>query len=121
MSSLSLIYTRIEISLFSVRVYYVSNLMCSICYSIIYTYCCRLRYYYHASGLNWTIGDTTLGSRVFALCDLHVDYKENRKLLDGWPDKKYSNDVLVVAGDVTDNMTLLETTLKGLQLKLYLL
>ncbi|KAK2190307.1 hypothetical protein NP493_79g07008 [Ridgeia piscesae] len=77
----------------------------------------RLRYYYHASGLNWTMGDTTLGSRVFALSDLHVDYKENRKLLDGWPEKKYSNDVLVVAGDVTDNMTLLETTLKGLQLK----
>ena len=63
------------------------------------------------------MGDTTLGSRVFALSDLHVDYKENRKLLDGWPDKKYSNGVLVVAGDVTDNMTLLETTLKGLQLK----
>ena len=63
------------------------------------------------------VGHTTLGSRVFALSHLHVDYKENRKLLDGWPDKKYSNDVHVVAGDVTDNMTLLETTLKGLQLK----
>ena len=63
------------------------------------------------------MADVAPASRIFAVSDLHIDYEENRKLVDGWSSMEYRNDVLIVAGDVTDNMTLLETTLKKLQTK----
>ncbi len=58
-----------------------------------------------------------MGTRIFAISDLHIDYQENRKLVNSWSGAKYRDDVVIVAGDVTDNMGLLETTLKGLQAK----
>ena len=58
-----------------------------------------------------------MGTRIFAISDLHIDYQENRKLVNGWSAAKYRDDVVIVAGDVTDNLGLLETTLKGLQTK----
>ena len=39
--------------------------------------------------------------RVFAVSDLHVDYESNRKFVSGLYDYDYRDDVLLVAGDVT--------------------
>ena len=56
-------------------------------------------------------------ARIFAVSDLHVDIPENLRWLEGWSPTLYQNDVLIVAGDVTDKMTLLRTTLKSLTQK----
>ncbi len=56
-------------------------------------------------------------SRVFAISDLHVDYRENRNFVDSWSSSAYRNDVIIVAGDVTDNMSLLTSTLGSMREK----
>ena len=56
-------------------------------------------------------------SRVYAISDLHIDYPENLEFVRSWSNDKYRNDVLIVAGDVTDNLQLLETTLRQLKKK----
>ena len=55
--------------------------------------------------------------RLFAISDLHVDHKENLAFIKSWSDTNYKNDVLIVAGDVTDKLSLLETTLAQIKLK----
>jgi len=48
--------------------------------------------------------------RVFAISDVHTDYKENLHLLAGLPTRSYRDDALMLAGDVSDNLTVLRRT-----------
>ncbi len=52
---------------------------------------------------------------VYALSDLHVDYADNRAWLDALLREDYRNDALIVAGDVSDDLVLLERTLSDLK------
>ena len=45
--------------------------------------------------------------RVFALSDLHIDYEENARWVSKLSVAEYQNDVLILAGDVTDQQRLL--------------
>ena len=49
--------------------------------------------------------------RVFALSDLHADYPENLAWLQTLSGEDHQEDVLVLAGDVSDNLALLEQVL----------
>jgi predicted phosphodiesterase len=46
--------------------------------------------------------------RVFALSDIHIDYDENAKWIANLSLHEYRDDVLILAGDVTDTLPLLE-------------
>ncbi|TQV74245.1 metallophosphoesterase [Exilibacterium tricleocarpae] len=50
--------------------------------------------------------------RVFCISDIHIDYEENAAWLSGLSRSDYQNDILIVAGDLTDKLALLK---KGLQ------
>jgi predicted phosphodiesterase len=52
--------------------------------------------------------------RVFALSDIHVDYNVNAQWVAGLSATDYRNDVLILAGDVTDSRKLLEWCLTAL-------
>ena len=52
--------------------------------------------------------------RVFAVSDIHVDYKENLAWILSLDNKEYANDILILAGDVTDKMSLLKQVLVSL-------
>lgn len=52
--------------------------------------------------------------KVFALSDIHVDYSVNRKWMLSLSAWDYREDVLILAGDVTDNLPLLEQSLSSL-------
>ena len=56
---------------------------------------------------------TSAGSpmRVFALSDIHVDYDENARWLEALSKYDYRDDVLILAGDVSDSIELLTWTL----------
>jgi predicted phosphodiesterase len=43
--------------------------------------------------------------RVFAISDVHIDYNENRKWLFGLSKDDYRDDVLILAGDITNNIS----------------
>lgn len=45
--------------------------------------------------------------RVFALSDIHVDYDTNARWVDGLSMRDFRHDVLILAGDVTDTLSLL--------------
>ena len=60
---------------------------------------------------------TSRMSRIFAISDIHVDIPENLRLVESWSASEYRNDVLIVAGDVTDNLSLLKTVLQSLAQK----
>jgi len=54
--------------------------------------------------------------RVFAWSDLHADYPRNReRIAAAAADPAHRNDVLLVAGDVSDNLDTLARTLEGLR------
>lgn len=53
--------------------------------------------------------------RVFAISDIHIDYEENRKWLNRLSSWDYTKDVLVLAGDVTDNPHLLDKAFEHLK------
>ena len=52
--------------------------------------------------------------RVFAVSDIHVDYKENLAWILSLDNKEYANDILILAGDVDDKMPLLKQVLVSL-------
>ncbi|XP_071949050.1 acyl-carrier-protein phosphodiesterase PptH-like [Antedon mediterranea] len=56
-------------------------------------------------------------SRVYAISDLHVDHPDNLKWVEELSFSRYQEDVLLVAGDVTDCLNLLKTTLVSLKKK----
>ena len=55
--------------------------------------------------------------RVYAISDLHTDFKENRLLVEGLSDDAFKGDALVVAGDVADQLGVIEYTLALLRSK----
>jgi len=52
--------------------------------------------------------------RVYALSDLHADYPENFAWLQGLSSGDYGEDVLLLAGDVSDDLAMLEQVLRML-------
>lgn len=46
--------------------------------------------------------------RVFAVSDIHLDYEENRLWLSNLSDVDYRSDVLILAGDISDEIRLIE-------------
>ncbi len=46
--------------------------------------------------------------RVFAISDLHTDYRENRGWLENLSRHEYKSDVIIVAGDIADDPLLIE-------------
>lgn len=55
--------------------------------------------------------------RIFASSDLHTDFKENWLLLEQLSNSLYQNDVLIVAGDIAHNLSLVKRTLELLRSK----
>lgn len=49
--------------------------------------------------------------RIFAVSDLHTDFRENRLLLEQLSREEYTRDVLVVAGDIADRLEVIGETL----------
>lgn len=49
--------------------------------------------------------------RILTVSDLHIDYSENQKWLFNLSQEEYQNDVLILAGDITDNWMLLDKAL----------
>jgi predicted phosphodiesterase len=52
--------------------------------------------------------------RVFALSDIHIDYSENARWVANLSRGEYQDDVLILAGDVTDTPSLLDWCLSTL-------
>ena len=52
--------------------------------------------------------------RVFAVSDLHTDYRENREIVAGFPKGEYDRDALIVAGDIAHRVEIIEDTLSRL-------
>jgi predicted phosphodiesterase len=50
--------------------------------------------------------------RVFALSDLHVDYGANARWLEGLPEHEFGDDLLILAGDISDSLERLEWALR---------
>src|SRR5882672_3949732 len=59
-------------------------------------------------------GEDQAFMRVFALSDLHIDYQVNAKWVADISAFDYRDDVLILAGDVTDKLRLLEWCLSTL-------
>lgn len=55
--------------------------------------------------------------RVFAISDLHTDFKENMLIVERLPDDTFNEDALIVAGDVADRLEVIEYTLAVLRSK----
>lgn len=55
--------------------------------------------------------------RVFAISDLHTDFKENRLVIERLPDGTFTGDALIVAGDIADQLEVIEYTLALLRSK----
>ncbi|HKD15242.1 MAG TPA: metallophosphoesterase [Candidatus Angelobacter sp.] len=57
--------------------------------------------------------------RIFALSDLHIDYDVNAKWVANLSRDEYQDDVLILAGDVTDTRRLLDWCLNTLARRFY--
>lgn len=55
--------------------------------------------------------------RVFVVSDMHIDYQENRRWLSKLSSVDYLEDILILAGDVTDELQLLERCFNELSTK----
>jgi len=55
--------------------------------------------------------------RVFAVSDLHVDYKPNRQWVAGLSRQDYKDDILILAGDLSDSLDHIEECLTALALR----
>jgi Calcineurin-like phosphoesterase len=55
--------------------------------------------------------------RILAVSDLHTDFHENKMLLEQLPDVTAQGDVLIVAGDISDRLDTLQSTLALLRAK----
>jgi 3',5'-cyclic AMP phosphodiesterase CpdA len=53
--------------------------------------------------------------RIFAVSDLHTDFAENRRRLQQVSPTSYLRDVLVVAGDIADDLGIIDWTLRKLR------
>jgi len=52
--------------------------------------------------------------RVFAISDIHADYEENLAWILSLGGEEYASDILILAGDVTDKMPILEQVFTSL-------
>lgn len=55
--------------------------------------------------------------KVFAVSDVHVDYRLSKEWLLGLSASDYRKDILILAGDLTDNLQLLEQCFRSLSTK----
>jgi len=55
--------------------------------------------------------------RIYAVSDLHTDYKANRLLLEGLSSSAHRHDTLLLAGDIADHLDSIEETLALLRAK----
>jgi predicted phosphodiesterase len=55
--------------------------------------------------------------RVFAVSDIHIDYQENKNWLLDLSTTDYREDILILAGDVSDKLELLEQCFRSLTIK----
>ena len=53
--------------------------------------------------------------RIFAFSDPHTDFAENRRRLQEVSSTSYLQDVLVVAGDIADDLKVIDWTLRKLR------
>jgi Icc-related predicted phosphoesterase len=53
--------------------------------------------------------------KIFAISDIHADFEENARWVYNLSRLDYKNDVLIVAGDVTDILLLFEKTVRSLR------
>jgi predicted phosphodiesterase len=53
--------------------------------------------------------------RIYAISDLHADFRENRRLLERIPAGEHRGDALIVAGDVADSIAVVGDVLGGLR------
>jgi predicted phosphodiesterase len=53
--------------------------------------------------------------RIFAISDLHTDFKDNWQLVEQISKSLYQNDVLIVAGDIADSNEVIKRTLSLLR------
>jgi predicted MPP superfamily phosphohydrolase len=53
--------------------------------------------------------------RIFAISDLHADFRENRRLLERIPAGEHRGDALIVAGDIADNLSIVTDVLGELR------
>ena len=54
-------------------------------------------------------------ARVFAVSDLHVDFRPNMAWVESLSDKEFASDTLVLAGDLSDRLDRLEQALRRLR------
>jgi predicted phosphodiesterase len=57
--------------------------------------------------------------KVFTISDIHVDFEENLYWLNNLSCDDYLNDILILAGDVTDTLPLFEKALRGLRKRFF--
>lgn len=55
--------------------------------------------------------------RVYAISDLHTDFRENWRVVEGLSDVVYGQDALIVAGDIADQLRVIKDTLALLKTK----
>ena len=55
--------------------------------------------------------------RVFAVSDIHIDYEENRQWFENLSEYDYRQDLLILAGDVSDSLVLLDRLFKDLRMR----
>lgn len=53
--------------------------------------------------------------RIYAISDLHADFRRNRELLERIPAREHRNDALIVAGDIGDSVALVSDVLASLR------
>lgn len=53
--------------------------------------------------------------RIFTISDIHIDYKENRRWLFNISTEEYKDDILILAGDITDDSSLVIKALVSLK------
>ncbi|HET7229460.1 MAG TPA: metallophosphoesterase [Longimicrobium sp.] len=53
--------------------------------------------------------------RIYAISDVHADFRENRRLLERIPAHAHRGDALIVAGDVADSLAVMSDTLAMLR------
>jgi len=53
--------------------------------------------------------------RVFTVSDIHLDYQENRNWFENLSLFDYKNDIIIIAGDVSDSLSILDKAFKNLK------
>lgn len=55
--------------------------------------------------------------RVFAISDIHTDYLQNLQWVENLSDTIYLNDIIIVAGDISQQINTIEKTLRIIKSK----